>query len=85
MAWNKQKSNPFMFRTPYPRYVIQYRKYEIIAKPTDFAEHKVDERVTILRLSEKESWTWKDLTEFNTEEWVIAPVSFYDDIANEEE
>lgn len=71
--------------TPYPTYRIQYRKYQIIAKPTDFADHKVDERVTILRLSDKDSWTWKDLTEFNTEEWVIAPVSFYNDVANEEE
>lgn len=69
----------------YPTYRIQYRKYEIIAKPTDFAMHEVDERVTILRLSDKTSWTWKDLTEFNTEEWVIAPISFYDDVANEEE
>lgn len=70
---------------PYPRYRIQYRKYEIIAKPTDFAKHEVDERVTILRLSDKTSWTWKDLTEFDTEEWVIAPVSFYGDVANKED
>lgn len=71
--------------TPYPRYRIQYRKYKIIAKPTDFADYKVDDRVTILRLSDKKSWTWKDLTEFNTEEWVIAPISFYNDVANRED
>ena len=70
---------------PHPTYRVQYRKYEIIAKPTDFADHVVGERVTILRLSDKGSWTWKDLTEFNTEEWVIAPVSFYEDVANMEE
>ena len=104
LAWNFQKSNPFMFsgnwmetvhytnakvlevldEEEYPKYRIQYRKYEIVAKPTDFAAYEVDDRVTILRLSEKKSWTWKDLTVFNTEEWVIAPISFYDDVANEE-
>jgi hypothetical protein len=70
---------------PYPKYMIRYRKHEIVAKPTDFAEYKVDDRVTILRLSDKTSWTWDDLTEFDTEEWVIAPISFYDDVANKED
>jgi hypothetical protein len=74
--------------TPYPRYEVNYRKYENVGevKPTDFAEYKVDDRVTILRVPEdKDSWTWDDLTEFDKEEWVIAPVSFYDDVANKED
>jgi hypothetical protein len=71
--------------TRYPKYLIQYRKYKITAKPTDYTEYKVDERVTIMRLSEKSSWKWKDLTEFDTKEWVIAPISFYNDIANDHE
>jgi len=71
----------------YQRYKVQYRKYdELVVKPTDFAEYKEDDIVTILRVPEdKESWTWEDLTEFDTENWVIAPISFYCDIANKEE
>lgn len=72
------------YETQYPRYRIQYRKHaELIAKPTDFAGYVVGDKVTVIRVEKnKQSWTWNDLTTFNTHEWVIAPVSFYNDIAN---
>lgn len=71
---------------PYPMYKIAWRptdKYEdgiVTAKPSDFAEYKVSDRVTILKdvTTEKKSQLWKDddTKEFG-ETWMIAPISFY--------
>lgn len=67
---------------PYPRYKIQWRKYEVEeAKPSDFAKYKVGDRVTILKdvAAEKESQLWKDkdAKKFEKDKWVIVPISFY--------
>jgi hypothetical protein len=65
---------------PYPTYKVQWRKDEVTAKPSDFAEHKIDDRVTILKdvATEKKSQLWKDedMKEFG-DNWTIAPISFY--------
>ena len=70
---------------PYPRYKVQWRKDEVIAYPTDFAEYKVDDQVTILKdvTTEKKTEIWKDADteKFPPEEdkadWRIVPISFY--------
>jgi hypothetical protein len=70
---------------PFPTYRVQWRKDEVIAYPTDFAEYKVDDRVTILKdvVTEKKTQVWNDA---DTERfpdpddevnWRIAPISFY--------
>jgi hypothetical protein len=68
--------------TPYPTYRVQWRKNEVTATPSDFAEYAVGDRVTILKEvdAEKTEQTWEDgdVEEFNKDKWVIAPVSFYD-------
>lgn len=70
---------------PYPIYLVQWRDQEVTARPSDFAEYAVGDRVTILKAAaaEKTEQTWKDedTKEFN-EEWVIVPMVFY---ATEEE
>jgi hypothetical protein len=67
---------------PYSQYTVQWRKDEIRdVKPTDFAEYKVGDRVTILKDVEatKKGQLWKDedMKEFDREKWVIAPMMFY--------
>jgi hypothetical protein len=65
---------------PYPTYKVQWRKNEITVNPTDFAEYRVDDRVTILKdvATEKKSQLWKDEDmETKGETWMIAPISFY--------
>jgi hypothetical protein len=74
---------------PYPTYRVTWRKFEAIAKPSDFAEYQVDDRVTILKdvATDKEEQTWEDedtnvmLDEnlFDPDLWVIVPITFYDD------
>jgi len=66
---------------PYPTYEVQWRKDTVTAKPSDFAEYQVGDRVTILKdvAAEKQSQTWEDddTKDFDTEGWVIVPISFY--------
>lgn len=64
----------------YPTYKVQWRKNEITVNPTDFAEYRVGDRVTILKdvATEKKSQLWKDDDmETKGETWMIAPISFY--------
>jgi hypothetical protein len=65
---------------PYPTYKVTWRKDEFTVNPSDFAEYKVDDRVTILKdvATEKTTQLWKDddMAEFG-ENWMIAPISFY--------
>ena len=65
---------------PYPTYRVQWRKYVVTAKPSDFALYKVGDWVTILKdvSVEKSSQTWED-GDMNTfgGNWMILPVSFY--------
>jgi len=67
--------------TPYPRYRVTWRKFEVEARPSDFAEYRAGDRVAILKdvSTEKPSQLWKDedATAFDKDTWVIAPVSFY--------
>ena len=67
-------------------YVVQYRKNEVHAVSSDWAEYKVDDRVTILKKipAPFSTFTWEDLGEFEENEWVIVPVTFYDDDEEEE-
>ena len=70
---------------PYPTYTVAWhgKKGEYIenVRPSDFAEYKVDDFVAILKdvATEKEKQTWKDedMTEFNKEKFVIAPITYY--------
>jgi len=73
----------------YSTYKVQWRKTEdaedgiVEATPSDFAEYRVGDRVTILKDvgTEKKSQLWKDddMKEFGGEldNWTIAPISFY--------
>ena len=65
---------------PYPTYKVQWRKDEVTATPSDFAEYKVGDRVTILKdvATTKQSQLWKDddMKEFG-ENWMIVPITFY--------
>jgi hypothetical protein len=69
----------------YPIYTVEWRGYtvkkESTVKPTDFAEYKIGDRVTILKNvpSKKQSQQWKDedMKEFDGENWMIAPLIFY--------
>jgi hypothetical protein len=65
---------------PFPRYTVQWRKFEIEVYSSDFAEYQIDDRVTILKdvATDKTSQLWKDddMKEFG-ETWMIAPVAFY--------
>lgn len=67
---------------PYPTYKVQWRKDEITVNPSDFAEYKVDDRVTILKdvATEKKTQLWKDddmKTGCDKTKWVITPITFY--------
>jgi hypothetical protein len=63
-----------------PVYQVQWRQQLVWVKPSDFAEYRVGDRVTILKKapSAKSSQRWKDADtqEFN-EDWVIVPAIFY--------
>jgi hypothetical protein len=67
---------------PYPTYKVKWRDKdeEITVNPTDFAEYKVDDRVTILKdvATEKKTQLWKDddMKEFG-DNWMLAPICFY--------
>lgn len=74
---------------PYSTYKVRWRKHEVLARPSDFAEYRVDDRVTILKdvSTEKTEQTWKDEDAdsetpetFDTDIWVIVPVTFYTEI-----
>ena len=65
---------------PYPTYKVKWRKNEITVNPSDFAEYKVGDRVTILKdvSTNKKSQTWKDDdTKKAGDTWQIAPITFY--------
>jgi hypothetical protein len=73
----------------YPTYKVKWRKDEVVVNPSDFAEYKVDDRVTILKdvATEKKTQLWKDddMKFFGGKEdmapaditWMIAPITFY--------
>jgi hypothetical protein len=67
---------------PYPTYQVTWRKDEITVNPSDFAEYKVDDRVTILKdvTTEKKSQLWKDddmKSGCDKTKWQIVPITFY--------
>ncbi|MFA5381961.1 MAG: hypothetical protein WC356_02260 [Candidatus Micrarchaeia archaeon] len=75
---------------PYPQYKVSWRNhYDIIAKPSDFTEYQVGDRVTVLKDVETEkvvqSWEDEDTNIlsnenlFGTDVWTLVPVSFYQD------
>jgi hypothetical protein len=65
---------------PYSTYKVQWRKDEVTANPSDFAEYKVNDQVTILKdvAVAKKSQLWKDddMKAFG-ENWMIVPIGFY--------
>lgn len=68
---------------PYPTYKAQWRGLEgalVTVRPSDFAEYRVGDRVTVLKdvAAEKTSQLWRDsdMKEFG-ENWMIAPITFY--------
>jgi hypothetical protein len=68
--------------TPYSTYTVTWRGQEITeVRPSDFALYKVKDRVTIIKdvTTEKQSQLWKDddLKKFDTDKWMIAPITFY--------
>jgi hypothetical protein len=73
----------------YKSYTVRWRGQEITARPSDFTEYEVDDRVAILKRPDnsKETHTWKmkddgsvsdEPLEFDKEHWVIAPITFYE-------
>lgn len=67
---------------PYSTYKVKWRKDEVMVNPSDFAEYKVDDMVTILKdvATEKKSQTWKDddmKSGCDKTKWQIAPITFY--------
>jgi hypothetical protein len=68
---------------------VAWRKDEITARPSDFAEYRVDDRVTILKdvATEKKTQLWKDddMQYFGGKKeiapkditWQIIPLTFY--------
>lgn len=64
----------------YPTYKVKRRKETVIAKPSDYAEYEADDRVAILKNvgSNKQSQLWEEDEDFNTQEWVLCPISFYE-------
>jgi hypothetical protein len=65
----------------YDKYLIQWKGQTIIAKPTDFAPYKVNDRVTIIKNINASKPTQRcddeDADNFDDEEWAIAPITFY--------
>jgi hypothetical protein len=65
---------------PYPTYKVAWRQDEFMVNPSDFAEYRVGDRVTILKdvATTKKTQLWKDddMKEFG-ENWMIVPISFY--------
>ena len=65
---------------PYSQYKVKWRKNEATANPSDFAEYKVGDRVTILKSVDtgKKSQLWKD-DDMKTwgDGWQIVPITFY--------
>jgi hypothetical protein len=63
-----------------PEYLVKWRGETYTMSPTDFAEYRVGDRVTILKdcAATKTSELWKDddMREFG-ENWAIAPITFY--------
>jgi hypothetical protein len=74
---------------PYPRYRVQWRKDVVEATPSDFAEYQVGDRVTILKEvdTNKKSQLWNDddVKEFDTEKWIIVPLTHYNDLGKKED
>jgi hypothetical protein len=67
---------------PYCTYEVRWHKEEekLIFRPTDFAEYKVDDWVSILKdvATEKKSQLWKDDDmETKGDNWMVAPFLFY--------
>ena len=66
---------------PYSTYTVAWRDQEIKnVRPSDFAEYKVGDRVTILKdvAATKKTQTWKDDdTKTFGDTWMIAPITFY--------
>lgn len=64
----------------FSRYSVQWRKNLVTANPSDFAEYKVGDRVTLLKdvTATKVSQLWKD-EDMGTygDNWMIVPFSFY--------
>ena len=66
----------------YPTYKVAWRSQEFTANPSDFAEYRVDNRVTILKdcSTDKKTQLWKDedmKPECDKTSWQILPLSFY--------
>jgi hypothetical protein len=75
---------------PFPTYKVKWHNNEITINPTDFAEYRVGDRVTILKDvgTEKKSQLWKDddmKIECDKGTWAICPVTFYGLEKNKEE
>ena len=64
----------------YPTYKVKWRKDEVTVNPSDFAEYKVGDRVSILKdvSVTKTSQTWKDKDQKTWgDNWQIIPLTFY--------
>jgi hypothetical protein len=61
-------------------YTVQYRKNNVRAVSSDWAEYVAGDRATILKEvdSTAQSFTWEDLENYKEDEWVLAPITFYE-------
>ena len=78
--------------TPYPTYKVRWRVQKAHGiytfAPSDFAEYKVGDRVTILKdvSTDKKSQLWKDkdMNELGQMAQIV-PITFYDDLASKKQ
>jgi len=64
----------------YPRYVVQWQKYEVTANPSDFCEYRVADRVSVLKdcATAKTSQTWKSESQHTWgDNWTLVPITYY--------
>jgi hypothetical protein len=95
LPWGWQRKNPFIMSGNWMEtvfytscrvisgeegnYTVKYRKNNISAVASDWAQYEADDRVTILKgvNSPLHTFTWEDLGEYDTDDWVIIPALFY--------
>jgi hypothetical protein len=65
---------------PYSLYTVKWRKDSVKAKPSDFAQYTVGDRVAILKkpADDTTSQTWDKNNKFDQDNWIIIPVTFYE-------
>jgi hypothetical protein len=95
LSWGWQRKNPFIMSGNWMEtvfytsskvisgadgeYTVQYRKNQVQAVASDWAQHEEGDRVAILKNvdSPESTFTWEDLKGYDESGWVIIPAVFY--------